>query len=216
MSEFIIRKLQEKDRAALIEILHLADPHGEGHPAPELIYKRWGEYYLKESAENCFIAALPESDRPVGVILCAPDTPMYQRHFNQTYFRGILNALNRVERDCPGTIMKHRMTYYRRREGRILNWIHPFKMRQIYKKFPAHLHINIHPDYQRKGLGHILVNRLISHLREEGIGGLHLIVASDNLKGIGFYRKYGFREVLKIFPAGKSGIIYGIETAEKR
>lgn len=199
-----------------MSILHLADPHGQGHPVPELIYKRWGAYYFEECRDHCFVAADPESDRAVGVILCAPDTLKFQKIFNNKYYEGIRVALKNMEKDHPGSVKKYYMSYYRRREGTLLNFTHPLRMKRIYSEYPAHLHINIHPDFQRQGIGHLLVDRLLSHLKEKGIRGLHLIVASDNQKGIGFYRKYGFEKLLDIFPAGKSGIIYGVKTSEKR
>ncbi|MBF9018230.1 MULTISPECIES: GNAT family N-acetyltransferase [unclassified Oceanispirochaeta] len=216
MSDFIVRKMQIKDRDALIEILHLADPHGKAHPFPAIIYKRWGEFYYEQSRDNCFVAAESESDRAVGIILCAVDTGKYQKIFNREYYRNIQKAVKDMESDHPGTIKKHNMAYYRHREGIQLNLIHFFKMKKIYSDYPAHLHINIHPDFQRRGLGHLLVDSLLGHLKEKGIEGLHLIVDSENQKGIGFYMKYGFTELLKIFPAGKNGIIYGVKTTEKR
>jgi ribosomal protein S18 acetylase RimI-like enzyme len=216
MTDIVIRKMQEKDKEALMDILHLADPHGQGHPVPELIYKRWGAYYFEECRDHCFVAADPESDRAVGVILCAPDTLMYQKIFNEKYYKSIRMALKEMKQNHPGAVTKYHMAYYRRREGSLLNFTHPLKMKQIYSEYPAHLHINIHPDFQRQGIGQLLVDRLLSHLKEKGIRGLHLIVAFNNQKGIGFYRKYGFSKLLDIFPAGKSGIIYGVKTTEKR
>ncbi|MDC7235053.1 MAG: GNAT family N-acetyltransferase [Spirochaetales bacterium] len=213
MPDFRIRKMELKDKNALMEILHLADPHGEGHPAPELVYRRWGEYYFEESRDHCFVAAHRATDRAAGVILCAPDTPGYQKIFNKHYYREIQKTLDQVENSHPGTIRKHHMAYYRKREGVQLNLVHFRSMRHIYREYPAHLHINIHPDCQRLGLGHLLVDALLNPLKETGIKGLHLIVASDNSKGIGFYRKYGFKELLNIFPRGKNGIIYGLKTS---
>lgn len=216
MLDFVVRNMQEKDEEALMDILHKADPDGLGHPVPELIYKRWGAYYFEECRDFCFVAADPESDQAVGVILCAPDTLKYQKIFNEKYYKNIRMALSDMEKNHPGAIKKYNMTYYRKKEGSLLNFTHPLKMSQIYSTYPAHLHINIHPDSQRQGLGHLLVDRLLSHLEEKGIKGLHLIVAINNQKGIGFYRKYGFKKLLDIFPSGKSGIIYGVKTTEKR
>ena len=57
--------------------------------------------------------------------------------------------------------------------------------------YPAHLHINILPKYQRKGIGHNLMNSLEIHLKEKNVKGYHLGVSTKNKQGINFYKKYG-------------------------
>lgn len=61
----------------------------------------------------------------------------------------------------------------------------------LYLEFPAHLHINFHPDARGMGLGTKLVEEFISYLRDDHIKGLHLITSkdSDNTR---FYQRLGF------------------------
>lgn len=63
------------------------------------------------------------------------------------------------------------------------------------KEYLAHLHIDIAGDYQRQGIGTKLIDALIEHLRKKSVKGLMFSVAIDNEKGLGFYRKYGFKEL---------------------
>lgn len=60
-------------------------------------------------------------------------------------------------------------------------------------RYPAHLHIDILPEYQRQGIGFQLMDTLTVHLREQGVPAVMLSVAGDNEKGKNFYRKYGFQ-----------------------
>lgn len=61
----------------------------------------------------------------------------------------------------------------------------------LFEKYPAHLHINFHPDARGKGLGSLLVNHYKETLREAHIKGLHL-VTSPGAKNISFYERLGF------------------------
>ena len=68
-------------------------------------------------------------------------------------------------------------------------------MRPYAKEHPAHLHIDIHPDYQRQGIGTALLDHLTAYLRDQNIGSVMLNVAADNDGAIRFYEKYGFSEL---------------------
>lgn len=56
------------------------------------------------------------------------------------------------------------------------------------KSFPAHLHINCHPDAQGRGVGSSLLAFYEAFLREQHISGLHL-VTSLNAENVKFYKK---------------------------
>lgn len=59
---------------------------------------------------------------------------------------------------------------------------------------PAHLHIDILPRGQGKGLGRRLITTLTGALRERGVPGLHLGVGSGNPGAFAFYLALGFHE----------------------
>lgn len=60
-----------------------------------------------------------------------------------------------------------------------------------FTSYPAHLHINIHPELHGQGIGKLLVERVASRLEEKKLEGLH-IVTSPESKNVGFYKKMGF------------------------
>lgn len=62
-------------------------------------------------------------------------------------------------------------------------------------RYPAHLHIDLLPRAQGRGLGRTLIETLAGALRERGVPGLHLGVAEQNTGAIAFYGRVGFREV---------------------
>jgi ribosomal protein S18 acetylase RimI-like enzyme len=50
----------------------------------------------------------------------------------------------------------------------------------------------VHPDYQRHGIGRLLIERIERHAREHSCGRLVLRVNRNNANAIAAYRKYGF------------------------
>lgn len=60
-----------------------------------------------------------------------------------------------------------------------------------FKRFPAHLHINIHPDHQGKNLGRALMDSFKKILVHQRISGLH-IVTDPRARNVSFYQRNGF------------------------
>jgi ribosomal protein S18 acetylase RimI-like enzyme len=61
---------------------------------------------------------------------------------------------------------------------------------------PAHLHIDILPEYQRQGWGRKLIGRAIKYLREEkGLDRLWLGMDPRNANAKKFYTRLGFLEI---------------------
>ncbi len=61
--------------------------------------------------------------------------------------------------------------------------------------YPAHLHIDLLPRAQGRGLGRTLIETLAGALRERGVPGVHLKVSEQNPGAIAFYGRVGFHEV---------------------
>lgn len=58
--------------------------------------------------------------------------------------------------------------------------------------YPAHLHVGVHEDHRRDGVGRELVLGFIDHVRDEGIPGIHVSVVEANLPARMFFRNVGF------------------------
>jgi ribosomal protein S18 acetylase RimI-like enzyme len=63
------------------------------------------------------------------------------------------------------------------------------------RRYPSHVHINLLPRMQGRGLGRQLIAALRSRLRSHGSAGAHLLVGRANLRAAGFYRHIGFAEL---------------------
>lgn len=65
----------------------------------------------------------------------------------------------------------------------------------VVARYPAHLHIDLLPTMQGRGMGRALIERMLAAFADAGAPGVHLGVAADNTHAIGFYRRLGFHEV---------------------
>lgn len=61
----------------------------------------------------------------------------------------------------------------------------------LFPRYPAHLHINVHPSARSQGVGARLIERFAAILRGQGVRGLH-IVTSPTAANLDFYRRNGF------------------------
>jgi GNAT superfamily N-acetyltransferase len=79
--------------------------------------------------------------------------------------------------------------------------------------YPAHLHIDLLPEWQGRGLGRALMNAFLAGVRAAGAGRVHLGMAPANVKARAFYDRLGFIEI----PVGSPGVLYlGRDTSPAR
>ncbi|MCL2107057.1 MAG: GNAT family N-acetyltransferase [Oscillospiraceae bacterium] len=183
-----IRPCQTKDQANMQKVCIATGPEEarrKDGPRRLMLLTTYCDYYVEREPQNCFVIA-DDNDEAVGYILCAQDYWKYFERFMKDYVPRSkkLPLPQRVE--CRGAA-----------------WI----PRLFVKKYPAHLHIDILPEYQRMGLGTQLMDTLTAHLRAKGIPGVMLGVAADNEKGRNFYKKYGFKQLLRI----PMSVVMGLE-----
>lgn len=61
--------------------------------------------------------------------------------------------------------------------------------------YPAHLHIDLLPDYQRHGLGKALMHIFLDAADAEGAPAVHLAMLKSNTEARLFYNRLGFEEI---------------------
>lgn len=59
------------------------------------------------------------------------------------------------------------------------------------RDYPSHLHINVKPGQQGKGIGRLLMARYFALCRERGSSGIH-VVTDTKSRAVRFYRHCGF------------------------
>jgi ribosomal protein S18 acetylase RimI-like enzyme len=75
---------------------------------------------------------------------------------------------------------------------------------------PAHLHIDLLPEWQGKGFGRGLMEAFLTGLRQAGVARVHLGMARDNVGARAFYDRLGFTER----PVADTGALFLVRGTE--
>jgi ribosomal protein S18 acetylase RimI-like enzyme len=150
---------------------------------PELLGHVYAGPYVVGPGTRSVVAV--DDQGPAGYLLCALDTEGFEAWREAEWWPGLRT-------DHPLEI-----------EGRsaadqeVVELIHapPMAPPGIAARYPAHLHIDMLPRIQRRGIGRQLISELIEDLARRGIRGVHLDVGSDNSGAIRLYRSLGFVEL---------------------
>lgn len=120
-----------------------------------------------------------------GYVVATADTYRFERWLDSTWFPVLRTQHPRVDDLHDGT-----------HDHVVLRELHEFAPvdKPLFRTHPAHLHIDLLPRAQRRGLGRQLIDTLAGALRERGVPGLHLGVDARNTGGLAFYERLGFTD----------------------
>ena len=165
-----IRKYQEKDFEAT-KYVCINDMIGRtSDDLIEYVETMFCKYYLEKEPECCFVA-VDENDKPIGYVYGVKDYNKYQSDFGE-YLKQIEKINNRKYLTAALTEMYDHAVYQ--------------------DTYPAHLHIDVLPGYQSKGIGSRLITAFCDYLKSENVRGVMLIVDTENLDARRFYERNGF------------------------
>lgn len=63
---------------------------------------------------------------------------------------------------------------------------------EVVAEYPAHLHLDLSPRFQGRGVGRMLMELMLDELAASGASGVHLVADARNRRAIGFYLHLGF------------------------
>ena len=66
--------------------------------------------------------------------------------------------------------------------------------KDLTRRYPAHLHVNLAGGQRSQGIGSALVERFVRDASDAGAPGVH-VVTSRGVRNVGFYARNGFAEV---------------------
>lgn len=75
-------------------------------------------------------------------------------------------------------------------------------------EYPAHLHINVAPEWRSAGLGARLIEAFAADAKAAGAPGLH-VVTGEGMRNIGFYERNGFGHLATLEQSGKRRVFLG-------
>jgi GNAT superfamily N-acetyltransferase len=89
----------------------------------------------------------------------------------------------------------------------VMVWLHLHPERMIVPEladYPAHLHIDLLPEWQGKGFGRGLMNAFLAGVHEAGAPKVHLGMVPTNTAARAFYHRLGFHQI----PISDPHVIY--------
>ncbi len=183
-----IRPARPDDLEAIYEVCLLTGDSGADashlHRDPKLVGHVFAAPYAVLEPELALVA---EDDAGVGgYILGALDTPAFEARLETQWWP----ALRAQYPDPQGDANTWNLDELRAWQ---IHHPHPTP-RRLTGPYPSHLHIDLVPRFQGRGLGRAMMDRWLALIRERGSSGVHLGVSPANHRARRFYRAYGLAE----------------------
>lgn len=183
----LIRPFQPADREALLQIG--ADTAFFGAPIEKYMEDRrifmdsFYAYYTDQEPEHAWVAC--DGEQVVGFLTGCTDTRWHDHIMRQRILPAVLwRALRGKYRVGPKTWRYARAAANAALRGEIPG--------PDLSRYPAHLHINLLPDWRGFGLGRRLIEAYLHQLREQHVPGVFLQTTSMNAIAVKLYEKVGF------------------------
>jgi len=182
-----IRPYEPADLADLYRIALITGDSGADASAlyedPLLVGQVYAAPYAALTPGCAYVAA--DEEGVAGYILGAPDTRAFEAAAEERWWphlrRAYPDPTGPPPRDWTG--------------DQRLAWLihHPQPApADLVVAFPSHLHIDLTPRAQGRGLGRRLMDRWLERMKELGSPGAHLGVGEGNARARRFYADYGF------------------------
>ncbi len=197
-----IRPYRAGDLAAIYDICLRTGDAGQDatrlYGEPQLLGHVYAGPYGLFAPETAFIAE--DAGGAGGYVFGPADTHAFEALLEREWWPGLRGRYpDPVSPATPDERMMHLIH-------------HPPRLpRRIADAYPAHLHVDLLPRLQGRGLGRTMLDRWRSAV---GVPA-HLSVGVRNERAVRFYRAYGFRE-LERYGAPFDVIVFGIGAASTR
>ncbi len=202
MSDFTIRPAQPSDRSGAYYVcLKTGDFGKDGEPFyqddPDALGRIFVGPYLEIEPELSLI--LEDDEGICGYALGALDSKTFYARYDRDWRPRICARFPEPSGD-PGRWSRVETVYH---------WYHhpDYYCPEPYQEYPSHLHIDLLPRAQGQGYGRRMMEQVMMMLRKRGSPGAHLGVSLLNEPAQGFYRKLGFKELVRV-GSGSDGCIY--------
>ncbi|MEU2247882.1 GNAT family N-acetyltransferase [Streptomyces sp. NPDC019224] len=154
------------------------------YPDHELVPSIFATPYAHLEPELTFVLD-DGTGRPVGYILGTADTPRFVKEFREHWLPRVADRHPLPE--GPPQSPSDEMTLLLHNPERMV-------LAEL-AGHPAHLHIDLLPDWQRKGYGRALMRTFLAALNARGVEGVHLSMLTSNTPARAFYDRLGFTEI---------------------
>ena len=188
-----IRPFRPGDEAALMEVClrtgHAGSDASDLFADGNLVGTIWCMPYLVLEPELASVVSLAGGE-PSGYVLGALDSAAFHAAAAARYWPAVRERypIDSFPADSMDALLVHLIHDRSHSAGSDADDA------ALLAGYPSHLHIDLLPELQGRGLGRRLIERLVDQLAGMGSPGVHLGVSKDNTRAIAFYRRTGFEE----------------------
>lgn len=179
-----IRAYRPSDLDAIYDIcVRTAASGGDArgrHSSDRLLGDVWAVPYVIREPEHAHVLD-DGTGAPVGYVLGTADTAAFVEWYRSEWLPA---TADRFAGDDPRDSDLAAM--HRRPERMFLPEL---------AGYPAHLHIDLLPEWQGRGQGKALMAAFLAGLRAAGVERVHLGMAAENDGAYAFYRRLGFHDL---------------------
>jgi ribosomal protein S18 acetylase RimI-like enzyme len=194
-----IRPYREADHAAVYDVCVRTAAVGRDargmYQSDDLMPDLFAGPYLFLEPDFAFV--LDDGNRAVGYVIGTPDTAAFARAYRARWIPRLAHRYP-VPPDPPGNPDEEILALHYRPERLVWPGL---------QEYPAHLHIDLLPPFQRAGHGRALMETFYAAAAGAGAVGVHVTVSQANTRAIGFYRRLGFRP-LQIAERAETTVTY--------
>lgn len=155
------------------------------HNLTELVGDIYVAPYVLHQPE--FAYALQAENNIVGYLLGVLDTQVFEEVLTQKYWPEVRAKYQQIDSEI--TPSDKELLLELGKQG--------FSSQDLTAKFPSHLHIDVVESHQGAGYGKAMIAFLLAELKTAGSKGVHLHMSASNDRARGFYKKFGFSEILE-------------------
>lgn len=184
----VIRPFEPADASDLIDICVRTGAAGEDashlHTSPTLLADVYATPYARHDPSLALV--VDNGSRAVGYVLATADTRVFAEWFSGVWWPSV-----RPEPVAP------------RDAALVASADDPHRLLLAdVDRYPAHLHIDLLPEAQGRGLGRQLMAQAFDRLRQRGVPAVHLALDPANTGAGVFYERLGFVPLLASNPDG--------------
>ncbi|MFD2691177.1 GNAT family N-acetyltransferase [Streptomyces phyllanthi] len=183
-----IRPYRPEDREALDDIcIRTAHDGQDSRPFyadPGIFPVIFAAPYVHLEPELAFVLD-DGRGRAVGYILGTADTPRFARRFRESWLPLVAHR-HPDPGGRPRTPDEVMIQLLHRPERMVVAEL---------AAYPAHLHIDLLPDWQGRGHGRALMRAFLRALGDRGVPAVHLAMSTANTSARAFYDRVGFHEI---------------------
>jgi ribosomal protein S18 acetylase RimI-like enzyme len=186
-SSLLVRPYQRGDHDAVYEVCVRTGDTGRDargkYPSDDLLPDIYAGPYLYIEPELAFV--LDDGGRAVGYVIGTVDTQGFVRRYRDEWLPALAGRYHEPT-GPPASAEDELLARLYRPEGMLVTGL---------AGYPAHLHIDLLPAYQRRGYGRRLIETFVAAGARVGAPGVHVSVGPTNTGAQDFYQRVGFAPI---------------------